>query len=92
MYDWIRFLHIASILGLMLIHPVTVAFHLKEERDDKRIRMLLEVTEAAGGMRGIFFGLVLVTGITLGIMAGFFGTFWIWASIVIYLMLFKPTF
>ena len=41
MYRWIVFIHIASVLGLLLVHPVTVAFHLKEERDDTRIRELL---------------------------------------------------
>ncbi len=43
MYRWIVFIHIASVLGLLLVHPVTVAFHLKEERSDIRIRELLEV-------------------------------------------------
>jgi hypothetical protein len=28
-YRWIVFIHIASVLGLLLVYPVTVAFHLK---------------------------------------------------------------
>ena len=55
MYQWIAFVHIASVLGLLLVHPVTVAFHLKEERNDLRIRELLEVSEAASTLRWIFF-------------------------------------
>ena len=51
MYQWIVFIHIASVMGLLLVHPVTVAFHLKAERDDTRIRELLEVSEAASTLR-----------------------------------------
>jgi len=71
MYRWIVFVHIASVLGLLLVHPVTVAFHLKEERNDTRIRELLEVSEAASILRWVFFALTLGTGIVLGFMGGF---------------------
>ena len=85
MYQWIVFVHIASVLGLLLVHPVTVAFHLKEERNDTRLRELLEVSEAASTLRWIFFGLTLGTGVALGFMGGFFGTFWIWAALVTFI-------
>ena len=85
MYQWIVFIHIASVLGLLLVHPVTVAFHLKEERNDVRIRELLEVSEAASALRWIFFGLTLVSGIVLGFMGSFWGTAWLWAALVIFI-------
>ena len=85
MYRWIVFLHIASVLGLLLVHPVTVAFHLKEERNDTRIRELLEVSEAASILRWIFFGITLASGILLGFMGSFWGTFWIWAALVVFI-------
>jgi 4-hydroxybenzoate polyprenyltransferase len=84
MYRWIVFIHIASVLGLLLVHPVTVAFHLKEERDDTRIRELLEVSEAASTLRWVFFGLTLATGILLGLMGSWWGSAWIWAALVIF--------
>jgi 4-hydroxybenzoate polyprenyltransferase len=84
MYRWIVFIHIASVLGLLLVHPVTVAFHLKEERDDTRIRELLEVSEAASTLRWVFFGLTLATGILLGFMGSWWGSAWIWAALVIF--------
>src|SRR5437667_10333650 len=85
MYRWIVFIHIASVLGLLLVHPVTVAFHLKQERDDFRIRELLEVSEAASALRWIFFGLTLVSGLVLGFMGSFWGTAWLWAALVIFI-------
>ena len=85
MYQWIVFAHVASVLGLLLVHPVTVSFHLKEERDDSRIRELLEVTEKASGLRWAFFALTIATGVVLGLMGGFTGTFWFWAALVTFI-------
>jgi len=83
-YRWIVFLHIASVLGLLLVHPVTVAFHLKEERNDVRIRELLEVSEAASMLRWVFFGITLATGILLGFHGLVLGKLLDWAALVIF--------
>ena len=84
MYRWIVFVHIASVLALLLVHPVTVAFHLKEERDDTRIRELLEVSEAASMLRWVFFGLTLASGVVLGFMGSWWGTAWMWMALAIF--------
>ena len=87
MYQWIVFIHIASVLGLLLVHPVTVAFHLKEERDDLRIRELLEVTEAASTLRWVFFGLVILSGVLLGFLGSWWASAWIWIALVIFVLI-----
>jgi len=87
MYQWLVFVHLASAMGLLLVHPVTVAFHLKQERDDTRIRELLEVSEAASALRWAFFYLVVASGIVLGFMGGFWGTAWIWAALAIFVLI-----
>ncbi|MDP9321864.1 MAG: hypothetical protein M3P16_12290 [Chloroflexota bacterium] len=87
MYRWIVFIHIASVLGLLLVHPVTVAFHLKQERDDTRIRELLEVSEAASSLRWIFFGLTVLSGVALGFLGSWWGSAWIWAALVLFLLI-----
>ena len=84
MYQWIVFIQIASVLGLLLVHPVTVAFHLKEERNDTRIRELLEVSEAASVLRWLFFWLTLASGVLLGFMGSWWAGTWIWAALVIF--------
>src|SRR5438552_19117446 len=81
MYRWIVFIHIASVLGLLLVHPVTVAFHIKQERNDIRIRELLEVSEAASMLRWVFFGLTIASGVVLGFMRSWWGTAWTWAAL-----------
>ena len=87
MYRWIVFIHIASVLGLLLVHPVTVAFHLKEERDDTRIRELLEVSEAASTLRWVFFGLTVVSGVVLGFLGSWWSSAWIWAALAIFVLI-----
>jgi hypothetical protein len=87
MYRWILFIHIASVLGLLLVHPVTVAFHLKEERDDTRIRELLEVSEAASTLRWVFFGLVILSGVALGFLGSWWSSAWIWAALAIFVLI-----
>jgi 4-hydroxybenzoate polyprenyltransferase len=87
MYRWIVFIHIASVLGLLLVHPVTVAFHLKQERDDTRIRELLEVSEAASTLRWVFFGLTLLSGVVLGFLGSWWSTAWIWAALAIFVLI-----
>jgi 4-hydroxybenzoate polyprenyltransferase len=84
MYRWIVFIHIASVLGLLLVHPVTVAFHLKEERNDTRIRELLEVSEAASTLRWLFFWLTLVSGVVLGFLGSWWSSAWIWVALAIF--------
>src|SRR5437667_10417838 len=81
MYRWIVFIHIASVLGLLLVYPVTVALHLKQERNDVRIRELLEVSEAASMLRWVFFGLTIASGVVLGFLGSGRGTAWIWAAL-----------
>jgi hypothetical protein len=87
MYRWIVFIHIASVLGLLLVHPVTVAFHLKEERNDTRIRELLEVSEAASALRWIFFALTLLSGVVLGFLGSWWSSAWIWAALAIFVLI-----
>lgn len=87
MYQWIVFIHIASVLGLLIVHPVTVAFHLKEERDDLRIRELLEVTEAASTLRWVFFGLTIASGVLLGVLGSWWSSAWIWIALAIFVLI-----
>jgi 4-hydroxybenzoate polyprenyltransferase len=84
MYQWIVFVHVASVLGLLIVHPVTVAFHLKEERVDVRIRELLEVTESASALRWVFFALIIVSGALLGFLGSWWGSAWIWVALVVF--------
>lgn len=85
-YRWLVFVHIASVLTFFLAHGVaaSVALRLRKERDPARVRALLEVSSAGVGAT---MGLALLVAIASGVWAGFAGDFWgygwIWASLVL---------
>ncbi len=65
---------------------MAVAFRLKRERDPVAARALLDLsTWAMGWPTGILVIVGLVTGIVVGLMGGWFGQIWIWASLVLFI-------
>jgi hypothetical protein len=84
-YRIIVFLHVISTFGFLLSHgaSVSMAFALKRERDVKKIRALLDLSGASYPLMLS----TLLASIVFGIIAGFQGHWWrfgwIWASIVL---------
>jgi hypothetical protein len=85
MYLWIVLLHIAGAFLFALSHGASawMAMLIRRERDRARIAALLEVSQASIG--GVYVGLLLllVGGIWAGIAGDHFGRGWIWASLVV---------
>lgn len=84
--DWIRFIHVASAFGFFMAHGASaaVALRLRRERDPARVGMLLDLSRAAmGPITSVVFLVMVVTGITLGFRADWWGAWWIWISIAI---------
>ena len=85
MYQWIVLLHITGAFVFVLSHgaSVWVAMLIRRERERARIAAMLEVSQASIG--GVYIGLLLllVGGIWAGIDGGHFGRAWIWAAIVV---------
>lgn len=88
LYGAIVFIHAATILLFFIAHgaSMAVAFRLKRERDPTAARALLDLsTWAMGWPTGINVIVGLLTGIAAGIMGGWFGQFWIWVSLVLFI-------
>lgn len=88
LYAAIVFIHAATMLLFFIAHgaSMAVAFRLKRERDPAAVRALLDLsTWAMGWPTGILVIVGLVTGIAVGIMGGWFGQIWIWASLVLFI-------
>lgn len=90
MYGWIVYLHIAGVLLFLLGHGASanVAFALRRERNPDRIRALLDLS--LNSCIWMYGGLVLLllSGIVAGFMGNHWGRGWIWAAIVIFVVLF----
>lgn len=88
LYPWLRFGHILSALLFVAGHGVSmvVAFRIRAERDPARMLALLDLSASSLYVAGVGLLLVLVTGIAAGIVGNLFGRGWIWASIVVFVV------
>lgn len=90
MYGVIVYLHIAGVFLFLLGHGASanVAFGLRRERNPERIRALLDLS--VWSYIGMYAGLLLllITGIVAGFMSNAWGRGWIWASIVLLVVMF----
>lgn len=85
-YSWVKFVHVLAVFGFLAAHgaSVSVAFKLRNERDRERVRALLDLSGAyLNAMYGSL-AVLLLAGITAGIMGGWFTrSLWIWISLAL---------
>ena len=89
MYRWVVFLHILGAFGFFMAHGASavMAFRLQIERDLKRIQAVLDLSNAALPVMYISLLVLLIAGIAAGIIGNWFSQGWIWASLVILVVL-----
>jgi plastocyanin len=84
-YRWWVFLHVVGVFGFLSSHGVSmyVTFELRSTRDPKRIVGLLELS--ASSIRAFYWslGVLLLGGIVAGFLGHWWSYAWIWAAIVI---------
>jgi len=89
MYQWIVLLHIVGAFVFVLFHGVAVfvAYELPKQRDSGRIVALLDVSGTS--LNGAYLGLLLllVGGIWAGIYNDWFKYTWIWAALVVFVLI-----
>jgi plastocyanin/uncharacterized membrane protein len=85
MHRWWVFLHIAGAFGFLMAHGVSayVTLRLPKERDPARVSQLLELSASSVGFMWNSIGLLLIGGIAAGFTGHFWGQGWIWAAIIV---------
>ena len=85
LYPWVVFIHVASVVLTFFAHGASAATALKlrSEREPARIAALLDLSSSSLAAAGIGLLVVFVSGIAAGIMGGWWGQLWIWASLVL---------
>jgi plastocyanin/uncharacterized membrane protein len=85
MHRWWVFLHIAGAFGFLMAHGVSVyvTLRLPKERDPARVSQLLELSASSVGFMWNSIGVLLIGGIAAGFTGHFWGQGWIWAAIVV---------
>ncbi|WP_167139347.1 hypothetical protein [Diaminobutyricimonas sp. TR449] len=88
MYLLMIFLHVLGAIVFALGHgtSVAVAFRLRKEVEHARIAAMLDLSSWSAGLMYAGLLLIIVPGIVLGFMGGFWGDWWLWVSIVLLLL------
>ena len=89
-YEWLKALHVLSAFGFFIAHGASAAVGLRlpSERDPGRLRALLDLSSSALGPFTWASALVmLVSGIAMGFLAAWWSAVWIWASIVLFIVI-----
>jgi hypothetical protein len=86
---WIVFLHVAGAFAFAAGHGVSmfVAFQVRRERDRERLAALLDLSGWSLALAGLGLLVLLVFGILAGIVLGEWGTAWLWASLVMFIVI-----
>lgn len=89
MYPWLVFLHVLGAFAFVMAHGVsaTVVFRLRRETQRERIAALLDLsTVYLNAMYGALM-LLIAVGIVAGFVGNWWGRGWIWAALVLLVVL-----
>jgi hypothetical protein len=88
-YSWLVFVHVAGAFTFVLGHgaSASASVRLHQERDPQRVRALLELSSQSLGVAYVGLLLLLVGGIAAGFVGGWWGHAWIWASLVLLVLI-----
>jgi hypothetical protein len=86
---WIVFAHVVGVFLFVAGHGVSiaVAYRIRPERDPARLLAYLDLSAWSLNLAGIGLLVLLVAGIVAGIVASDFGRLWLWASIVLFVVI-----
>lgn len=85
---WLVFAHILGAFIFTAGHGVSiaVAFAVRRTTDQARLRALLDLSAGSLNLAGVGFLILLVAGIVAGIGGGWFSRGWIWASLIVFIL------
>ena len=86
MERWLLYLHLAAVLGFMLIHgaSVQVTWKMRGEPDPERSLHLFDPLSDVRPLR-LVLGAVIVTGLVSGYVGAYWREWWMWAALVLLL-------
>ena len=90
LYQWVVLVHVLGAFAFALAHGVSaaVALRLRSERELPRVQALLDLSQVATGGMYVSIAVLLVAGIAATFIAGLWGKGWVWAALVVLVVLF----
>jgi hypothetical protein len=86
-YPWVKLAHVVGAFGFVFAHGVSAfaAFRMRAERRPENVRSMMELSSMSFGIMYGSLLLLLVAGVIAGFIGDWWGSLWIWASIVLLL-------
>lgn len=90
LYQWLVLLHVIAAFTFALAHGVSagVALKLRGERELPRVQALLDLSRFATNGMYVSIFVLLIAGVAAGILGDLWGRGWIWAAIVLLVLMF----
>lgn len=87
LYTWLKYIHVLAGFLFLMAHggAVYVAFQLKKEKDITRMQALMDLSARSWPPMMLSLLTLLVAGIITGFLGNWWGTGWIWTSLVLLL-------
>ncbi|HET7677003.1 MAG TPA: hypothetical protein VFK38_04055 [Candidatus Limnocylindrales bacterium] len=84
MYQAIVFLHVLSVLGFVLLHGISVAamWRMRAAPSAAHVAAIFDVLPSSRPLR-VMLSVIVASGLLAGAMGGFLTTGWLWASLVL---------
>src|SRR4026209_2844845 len=84
MYQWVVFVHVASVLAFMLGHGihVTAMWAMRREPDPERMLTFFNDIPTATVLR-VMLLVVVLSGAAAGFMGSWWGSGWVWAALAL---------
>ena len=84
-YEWLLWTHLVGFFGFLIAHGGSsiAVFSVRRTRDPARLGALLDLSRLSVKVSYGFIILVLASGVTLGLLGGYWGSLWIWTAIVV---------
>ncbi|MCW5876286.1 MAG: DUF2269 family protein [Anaerolineales bacterium] len=85
LYQWVKYLHILSAFFFLLAHGVSmfVALQLKRETKPERMQALLDLSTYSVPLTFQSLLVLLLTGVAAGFMGRWWGSGWMWLSLLL---------
>jgi len=85
MYLWLVYVHAISVILFVLMHGAShsVLLRIRHERTPDRLRALFDLSSSTYNLMFLGLALVVVFGVAAGVAGSWWGTGWIWAALVL---------
>jgi len=89
LYQWVKFIHVLASVTFIMGHGASIAFafRVKKESNLERVRAMLDLSQSMWQVYMLSWLVMMIAGVVNGFMGNWWSRGWIWASLVLMLVI-----